>query len=386
MEFRELGISEGTLYALKKIGYIEPTEVQEKVVPLLLNKKDVFVRSQTGTGKTAAFGISLVELLIKSKDNKSLVLAPTRELALQICKELRSICGRQRINIFAIYGGQDIERQTSMIRQGFDIVIATPGRLLDHSRRGTLDLSEFKLVVLDEADRMLDMGFIDDIRTILAETSQYRTMMLFSATLSAEIKSLARDFMNDPELIEIGEEEKAPNIEEETIYVEKHEKFSALADLLKKHTDEKIMVFASTKRFTETLAKRLHGLRIKCDFLHGDLTQRKREFVLDGFKKGYFSVLVATDLASRGIHVDDVSFVINYDEANDTTTHTHRIGRTGRMGKAGKAITFVEKGQGEDYYSSSPRKFNNRSRGYQPNNQNYYTTKHEPRYSRRGKF
>lgn len=342
MKFSEMKINNRTVDALTGMNYLNATEVQEKTIPVILEDKEVIVRSQTGTGKTAAFGIGLIEKIIADRSKKALVLAPTRELALQITKELRSLANNHRLRIFVVYGGEDIERQLQLISKGYEIIVATPGRLLDHFRRKTIDLSIFNLIVLDEADRMLDMGFKDDIDTILDNINLDRRIMLFSATINNDIKKIANNFMRDPTTIEVGPQEKAPTIEEQFIKLERREKFSKLQDILKQEPISRVIIFVATKRAAEFVGKKLRYFNISASFLHGDMRQNRREHIMRDFREGNFRVLVATDVAARGLHIEEISHIINYDQANDKDTHTHRIGRTGRMGKAGKAITFIE--------------------------------------------
>jgi ATP-dependent RNA helicase DeaD len=342
MKFKEMGVNDRTIAALESMGYVDATEVQEKSIPLILQGEELVVRSQTGTGKTAAFGIGIIDIIATDKTKKALVLAPTRELALQITKELRAIAKNQHMNIFAVYGGQDIHGQERLIRQGFEIIIATPGRLLDHYKRGNLELSEFNLVVLDEADRMLDMGFKEDIDSILDKVNEQRQMMLFSATIDNRVKVIANSYMNAPVLVEAGSEGKVETIEEETVHLTRAEKYRKLREILSSGITTRTIIFVSTQRCAEYLCNRLNEDGINAKDLHGGKSQNQRERVMHAFKEGKFHILVATDVASRGLHIEDISHIINYDVANDPETHTHRIGRTGRMGKEGRAITFIE--------------------------------------------
>lgn len=337
-----MSLSSKTVDSLFRMGYVDAMEVQEKTIPLVLQGEDVIVESQTGSGKTAAFGVGLIENISKDKSKKALVLAPTRELAVQIAKELAGIASRHSLRIFCVYGGQSIEPQISSLRGGFDILIATPGRLLDHFERGTVRLNQVNCVVLDEADRMLDMGFREDIDLILSKTSKQRQTMLFSATISDEIKHIAANFMNTPQFVEAGPEGKVEAIKEEFIEVRRRDKIGKLRELLKRDHVTRMIVFVSTKRFTEFVCDKINQAGIRAECLHGDKSQSRRENVLRAFKEGKFSVLVATDVAARGIHVENVSHIVNYDPAGSEEMHTHRIGRTGRVGKSGKAITFVE--------------------------------------------
>lgn len=341
MKFREMSISDRTIAALERMDYIDATEVQEKSLPLILQGKEVIVRSQTGTGKTAAFGVGLIEIIASNRSKKALILAPTRELTLQITKELRTIAKNHRLRIYAIYGGQNMNTQLKLLERGFDIIVATPGRLLDHARRGTIHLAQVNCVVLDEADRMLDMGFKEDIDTILGQTHPKKQMMLFSATIDYRIKDISKDYMKHPEMIEVGEV-KVEAIDEEFIRLTRREKLRALSQILRRNPSSKKIVFVATKRAVEFVCRKLKINGFDARYLHGDKTQNQRERTMREFKEGRFKILVATDVAARGLHIEDVSYIINYDRANSDDMHTHRIGRTGRMGKKGKAITFIE--------------------------------------------
>jgi len=342
MKFADMSLHGKTLAALDTMNFVETTPVQTETIPLVLCGEDVMVRSQTGTGKTAAFGIGIIEQMAAQKHKKGLILVPTRELALQITKELRAIAFNHRFRIYAIYGGDDINRQFGLLERGFEMIVATPGRLLDHFQRKTMDLSHFNIVVLDEADRMLDMGFREDIDNILANVSKTRQTMLFSATLNRDIQIIAEKYMKNPVIVEIGDIEKARGIEEQTITLTRSEKFRKLMDIIRQEPGSRILIFVSTQRAAEFIGRRLYENNVRSNYLHGGMRQQKRERIMRDFSEGRFRILVATDVASRGLHVEDIAHVVNYDEAGDKDTHLHRIGRTGRMGKTGKATTFVE--------------------------------------------
>ena len=342
MKFGEMSISDRTIAALGEMGYTEATEVQEKTVPLMLAGRDVMVRSQTGTGKTAAFGIGLIEVITKNRGRKALILAPTRELAAQITKELRSIAKHHNLNIFSVYGGTGMGKQVSLLRKGFDIVVATPGRLLDHVRQGTIRLEYVNWIVLDEADRMLDMGFKPDIDKVLSMIGKDRQVSLFSATLDGEIQGIARKFMENPEIVEVGNVGKVEKIDEHFIELSRAEKLDRLTEILKNEPMSRTLIFLSSKIGVEKICRKLNANGIDANYLHGGLSQGQRDRAVRGFQEGSYRILVATDVAARGIHVDGISHVINYDQADSEKMHTHRIGRTGRMGEGGKAITFVE--------------------------------------------
>jgi superfamily II DNA/RNA helicase len=342
MKFKEMSISARTGSALDEIGYIDATEVQEKAIPLILQGEDVIVRSQTGTGKTAAFGIGLIEIIAKDKTKKGLILAPTRELALQITQELRSIAKNHPMHIIAVYGGAGMGNQTSAIRRGFDILVATPGRLLDHVQRGSLKLHYTNIIVLDEADRMLDIGFKHDIDRIMGMASKERQVMLFSATIDSRIKAMSTDYMNMPAIIEVGPVGKVLKIQEQFISLSRAEKLQKLQDILAQEPTSRTIVFVASKRGVEHVCRKLNGENVEARYLHGGKSQNQRESVVRDFQEGRFRILIATDVAARGLHIDDVHHVINYDKADSEDMHTHRIGRTARMGANGKATTFVE--------------------------------------------
>jgi superfamily II DNA/RNA helicase len=342
MKFSEMSISARTMSALGEMGYIDATEAQEKSLPLLLQGEDIIVRSQTGTGKTAAFGIGLIEIISKDRTKKGLILAPTRELALQITKEIRSIAQNHNLHIFAVYGGAGMGSQTASLRRGFDILVATPGRLLDHVQRGALKLSYTNIVVLDEADRMLDIGFKRDIDKIMGMTSRERQVLLFSATIDARIREISSEYMATPAVIEVGPVGKVLKIQETFISMTRAEKLQKLKDILMQEPTSRSLVFVASKRGVEYVCNKLNDHNIEARYLHGGKSQSQRERVVRDFQEGRFRILIATDVASRGLHIDDINHVINYDKADSEDTHTHRIGRTARMGTSGKATTFVE--------------------------------------------
>ena len=342
MKFSEMRLSPRTMSALGEMGYLEATEVQEKTIPLVMQGEDVMVRSQTGTGKTAAFGIGLIEIISHDRTKKALILAPTRELAVQITMEIRSIAKNTNLHVFAVYGGAGMGSQTAALRRGFDILVATPGRLLDHVQQGNVRLSSVNCVVLDEADRMLDIGFRKDIDRIMGMTNQHRQVLLFSATFSDEIKEISRAFMHTPESVEIGPTGPVQKITEEAIHLSRAEKLDKLREILLREPMSRTIVFVRSKRAVDHVFRKLTHQGIDARSIHGDKTQGQRERAVRDFQEGRTRILVATDVAARGLHIDDVSHVINYDEADTHDTHTHRIGRTGRMGKEGKAITFKE--------------------------------------------
>ncbi len=345
MRFDEMNLSPKTVDALRNMKYETATEVQERVIPLILAGGNVVVRSKTGTGKTAAFGVGIIERITRGTAKKGLVLAPTRELVVQIHKELRGIAANYGLKLCLVYGGVSINPQIDELRRGADIIIATPGRLLDHMERRTVNLSECNLVVLDEADRMLDMGFRDQMDSIMHQVPRERTVILLSATLDGDILKVASNYMGSSEIVEIGEKDKPEAINEHFVEVARIEKVPRLREILKEHAQMKVMIFTATKFFADKLAYRLAESGFQADSIQGNMSQAARERVMQRFREGRVRILVATDVAARGLHIEDVGLIVNYDKAQDADTHLHRIGRTGRMGSVGKAITFVDKGE-----------------------------------------
>ena len=343
MEFNEMGLSPKTLEALARLKYIEPTEVQEKVIPELQEGHNLLVRSHTGTGKTAAFGIGIIERISDGRSGKALILTPTRELAVQVCNELRAIGELQELNIHVVYGGQSISVQLNDLRKGIDILVATPGRLIDLTQRGAVRIADFDIAILDEADQMLDMGFIDDVTGILDQLPNERITMLVSATVDQQILSIASKYVPSPKRIEIGEVEAADTIEQEHIETTDRTKFPRLLEVLRSHKDMRTLIFRETRMGSSKLHERLHRRGFKVGVLQGDMSQAQRTRTLSDFKEGRIHVMVATNVAARGLHVDDLGLIINYDRAQSEEIHLHRIGRTGRMGQEGKAINFVKR-------------------------------------------
>ncbi|MEW6723196.1 MAG: DEAD/DEAH box helicase [Candidatus Micrarchaeota archaeon] len=343
MEFRDLNLSEKTLHALVSLGYEKPTEVQEKAIPDIMAGHNLIMRSKTGTGKTAAFGIGIIENLLQGKRKKALIMTPTRELAVQVCKELRDIGKNHHLKIHVVYGGQSINVQMDDLRHGVDILVATPGRLMDLAGRGAVHIREFDIAILDEADQMLDMGFIDEVTGILDALPKERTTLLISATIDESILSIAHKYVPHPKTIEIGEIEKAATITEEHIEATDREKFPRLVDILKSHQGMKVLVFRETKLSASRLQEKLWQRGFKAGVLQGDMSQAQRNRTLEDFKEGRIHILVATNVAGRGLHIENLGLVVNYDQAQSEEMHLHRIGRTGRMGHEGKAINFVRR-------------------------------------------
>ncbi len=350
INFEELSLSQEVRKAVLEMGFEECTPIQAKAIPILLEGKDVLGQAQTGTGKTAAFGIPVVEKLdAKKMDVQALILCPTRELAIQVSEELRKLIRfKQGIQVVPIYGGQPIERQIRALRHGVHVVIGTPGRVIDHIERGSLQLDQVRTVVLDEADEMLDMGFRDDIEAILKSTPSTRQTVFFSATMPKPIVALTREYQNDPVHVTIAHKElTVSNIDQKYLDIPERSKIEALSRLLDVHDPKLSLVFCNTKRKVNDVVSELQARGYFADGLHGDLKQQERNAVMDKFRKGIVDILVATDVAARGIDVDDVEVVFNYDVPLDEESYVHRIGRTGRAGKSGKAFTFVA---GRDIY------------------------------------
>ncbi len=347
MEFSTLGLTPDVFKAISDMGFKEPTPIQEQSIPLLLQGEDLIGQAQTGTGKTAAFGICILERIATrptegKKRVRALVLAPTRELAVQITAEVQKIGAHLPVRTLAVYGGQDIEKQLAPLHAGVDIVVGTPGRLLDHIERGTIRLSDVEVVVLDEADRMLDMGFIEDIEKILSKTPDHRQTLLFSATMPPAILELGKRYMKTPQTISVSSDSlSVKNIKQFYLETSKFDRLNALLVLLKRKNPPLALVFVRTKRGADRLDEILQDRGFRSMALHGDMSQNKRDRSMESFRKGHINILVATDLASRGLDVSGVTHVINYDLTDDPYTYLHRIGRTGRMGSDGEAISFV---------------------------------------------
>lgn len=342
-KFEDLRISESTIRSLKRIGFEETTPIQEQAIPLCLDGHDMIGQAQTGTGKTAAFGIPIVEKVNpEERTIQALVIAPTRELAIQVSEELHKIGYDKRVQVLAVFGGQDISRQIRALKKKPSVIVGTPGRLLDHIKRRTIRLDNIHTVVLDEADEMLNMGFIDDIEAILRQVPRNRQTLLFSATMPDRIRRIAENFMDNPQTIRIkAKEMTVPLIEQYFVRVDEKEKFEALTRLLDSQSPELAIVFGRTKRRVDELAEALSIRGYTAEGIHGDLSQAKRMSVLRKFKSGSIDVLVATDVAARGLDISGVTHVYNFDIPQDPESYVHRIGRTGRAGKQGMAITLV---------------------------------------------
>ncbi len=332
------------LTAIEKMGFSEPTPIQSSAIPAILEGKDMIGQAHTGTGKTATFGIPMLELLDYSSRNvQALVLCPTRELAVQVTREISTLgANREKLSAVTVYGGQPIERQIRALKKGVQIVVGTPGRLMDHMRRGTLKLDNVKYVVLDEADEMLNMGFLEDIEYILSQINADRQTVMFSATMPRPIVTLARKFQKEPELIRVVERVlTVPTIEQYYLEVKEVNKANVLSRLLEYYNLELSLVFCNTKKKVDELVVQLQGMGYSADGLHGDMNQSLRDRVMRSFRNGSIKILVATDVAARGIDVDNIEAVFNYDIPEDEEYYVHRIGRTGRAGKTGMAFSFA---------------------------------------------
>lgn len=343
--FEQMNLALPILEALKNKGYTKPTEIQQKAIPVILSGRDLFGSAQTGTGKTAAFALPLLQLMSNKKTNycavRTLVLAPTRELAMQIGDSFRNYGKNLRLKHTVIYGGVSQHNQVNDIRKGVDTIIATPGRLLDLMNQGYVKLNTVEFLVLDEADRMLDMGFIHDIKRIISKVPQNRQTLFFSATHTYDIKKLATSLLRNPETLEVKHSVHNKAIVKESVYfVDKQNKKDLLFNLIKKDSIHHALVFTRTKRGADKLVKSLSQKGIRAQAIHGDKSQNTRQRALADFKSRKFSLLVATDVASRGIDVKELSHVINHDIPEQAEAYVHRIGRTGRAGANGIAISF----------------------------------------------
>lgn len=346
--FENLGLSSLQLEALTKLAFTEATPVQSETIPLLIKEpQDIMVQAQTGTGKTAAFSLPILHHTdVEQKAIQSIVLVPTRELAIQVQQEIVKLKGDAPIKSCAIYGGQNIGIQIKKLKKGVHIVVGTPGRVIDHLQRKTLNLESIRSLVLDEADEMLNMGFIEPIETIMAATNKSRNTQLFSATMPKRILQLAKKYMVNPKHIHTQTENKTLKNIEQSYYCSKGAvKSTILQKIIEQNPEFHGIVFCETKRGVDDLAARLNKKSISADVIHGDIHQRKRERVTARFKAKNFHVLIATDVAARGVHVDNLTHVINYDLPKNPEIYTHRIGRTGRAGNKGTAISLITPAQ-----------------------------------------
>jgi len=354
--FADLGLAERLLKAVERMGWSTPTEIQAKMIPPALAGRDILGQAKTGTGKTAGFALPILQGLGdqeeapgKAKGVRCLVLAPTRELAAQVAGDTRRLSRFTPHKVAVAYGGTRVAQNAEQLRRKPAIVIGTPGRIMDLMQRKVLHLDKLEFAVLDEVDRMLDIGFREDIRRILGRVRHPHQTMFVSATISEEINRLARQYMNDPlEVFVSGDKLTVDEIEQSYLTAMPEEKSSMLVHLIRHEQPEHALVFTRTRRATARVARALHNAGIDAREIHGDLYQRKRDRILESFRRGKLHVLVATDLASRGLDIDDISHVVNYDIPEDPEVYVHRVGRTARMGRRGKAFTFVTPEQGEE--------------------------------------
>lgn len=343
-QFGDLTLSEDVLRGLQEMGFEEPTPVQLQAIPPLLAGRDVVAQALTGTGKTAAFGIPLVECIDVTRHvPQAIILTPTRELAVQVAEHITRLGRHRHLRLLPIYGGQPIARQLTALRRGVHAIVATPGRLMDHMRRGTVELGQVKMLVLDEADQMLQMGFQEDVEYILEHISSERVTALFSATMPQPILNIVHQYMRDAEMIRLSKPKAltAPRIDQSYYIVPFPQKFEALARVLDARQPDRTLVFCATKRMVDEVVDRLQARGFDAEGLHGDVSQPMREKVLRNFRDATTDVLVATDVAARGLDITDVTIVVNFDIPPDPEYYVHRIGRTGRVGRKGEAITFV---------------------------------------------
>ncbi len=341
--FENYKLSDELLKSIAMLGYQSPTNVQEKVIPELLEHKDIIVKSQTGSGKTAAYAIPICEL-VEWEDNKpqALVMVPTRELAIQVKEDFFNLGRFKRIKVSALFGKAPFELQEKELKQKTHVVVGTPGRTIDHLERGTLDVSSIKYLVIDEADEMLSMGFLDQLESIICRLPKDRVTVLLSATMAKDIESLCQEYMKNPSFIEIAAQSTAVDrILQEAYAVEEHEKEELLKDITVVENPDSCIIFCNTKQRVDEVYEELLSRSYTCEKLHGGMEQRDRLRVMNNFKQGYFRYLIATDVAARGIDIDNISLVINYDIPQDKEVYVHRIGRTGRKDREGKAITLI---------------------------------------------
>jgi ATP-dependent RNA helicase DeaD len=342
--FADLGLGDAVLRALTDVGYETPSAIQAATIPTLLGGRDVLGVAQTGTGKTAAFALPILDRLdLSQKNPQALVLAPTRELALQVCEAFERYSAHLKgVHVLPVYGGQGYGTQLSALRRGVHIIVGTPGRIMDHLDKGTLDLSALKYLVLDEADEMLKMGFAEDVETILADTPDDKQIALFSATMPAQIRRISQKYLHDPEEITVANKTTtSANTTQRYLIVSYPQKIDALTRILEVENFEGMIVFVRTKNETETLAEKLRARGYSASAISGDVPQAQRERTVEQLKSGKLDILVATDVAARGLDVERISHVVNYDIPIDTESYVHRIGRTGRAGRSGAAISFV---------------------------------------------
>lgn len=345
MNFKELNLILPILNAVDQAGYTSPTEIQSQAIPFILKGQDVIGCAQTGTGKTASFAIPILQLLqentVPNQRIRSLILIPTRELAIQIDENFEMYSKYLKLKHLAIFGGVPQQKQATALKRGVDVLIATPGRLLDFINQGILNLNQIEILVLDEADRMLDMGFVNDVKKILKKVPSKRQTLFFSATMPPDIRKFAQSILNNPKEINVTPvSSTAQTVEQSVYFVEKNEKLTLLIDLLNEHSHQRTLIFTRTKYGADKLVKKIAKTGIKAAAIHGNKSQNARQSALDAFKNNRISVLIATDIAARGIDINELPLVINYELPDVAETYVHRIGRTGRAGANGIAFSF----------------------------------------------
>ena len=346
MNFDDLNISEDIRNAIDDMGFSKLTPIQEKAIPKALDGRDVIGQAQTGSGKTVAFAVPILEgIFIPDKSPQAIVLCPTRELCMQVASEISKVGANiKKLKVLAVYGGQPIGKQTRVLKKGVHIVVGTPGRVIDHIERGNLDLIGVERVVLDEADEMLEMGFREDIERILADVPRQRQTLLFSATIPSEVRKIAERYQKNPEFIRIADKKKnIPKITQYAFRCDIRDKFNSLTRLIEAYDVKLALIFCNTKKSVDFVAKHLKKQEFKVDSLHGDMTQQTRDKVMNKFRNGNITILVATDVAARGLDIANVDAIINYDVPQNSDDYIHRIGRTARAGKTGFAFTLVSK-------------------------------------------
>ena len=346
MNFDDLNISDDIKKAIDEMGFAKLTPIQERAIPKSLDGRDVMGQAQTGSGKTIAFAIPIIErIFIPDRSPQAIVLCPTRELCMQVASEISKVGKNvKKLKVLAVYGGQPIGKQTRVLKKGVHIVVGTPGRVIDHIERGNLDLIGVERVILDEADEMLEMGFIEDIERILSEVPSQRQTLLFSATIPSEVRKIAEKYQKDPEFIKIADKRKnIPKITQYAFRCDIRDKFNSLIRLIEAYDVNLALIFCNTKKSVDFVAKHLKKEEFKVDSLHGDMSQQTRDKVMNKFRNGNISILVATDVAARGLDIANVDVIINYDVPQNADDYIHRIGRTARAGKRGFAFTLVSK-------------------------------------------
>ncbi len=343
MSFEAFNLHPSIMAGVRALGYVTPTPIQDESIPPIMQGRDLIGLAQTGTGKTAAFVLPILQRLLKGPRGRVrvLIISPTRELAEQTCDATRDLGKETGLKSIAIYGGVGMDLQVKRLRKGIEMVAACPGRLLDHLGKGTIDLSHLEVLVIDEADRMFDMGFLPDIRRILGYLPTPRQTLLFSATMPNDIRRLVQEVLHDPVTVQIGRTMPAATVSHALYPVKQHLKTALLGELLRRTKTDSVLVFTRTKHRAKRLAQQLVTAGHRATSLQGNMSQHQREASLDGFRAGSYKVMVATDIAARGIDVLDISHVVNFDMPDTTDAYTHRIGRTGRIGKAGDAFTLV---------------------------------------------